>query len=182
MVTVRRNRSRDVLEARSGGGCVGCLGIVFAIWTFGMGAMFVSGWWSGDLDTEDGLMLLVAPFFMLLFFLCGLGVGTYRCRYRFHATRRTVTHIEQVFFLPFQRRRWSIDDFSAVDVWMYLRRSKGTTSRIHVLRLIPSERPGAPSKACELGSGPEGKEMREAAGKIAEFTGLSLRETPAGVQ
>lgn len=182
MVTVRQSRSGDVLEARSGGGCLGCLGMLFALWTLGLGSIFVNGWRAGDFAHEDRLLLIVAPFVLLLFFLCGLGVGTYRRRYRFHAARRTVTHIEQVFFLPFQTRHWSIDDFSAVDVWLFLRRSRGTTSRIHVLRLIPSERRGAPSNACELGSGPEGKEMREAGRKISEFTGLDLRETPAGVQ
>ena len=182
MVRVRRDPLGSVLEARSGGGCVGCLGIAFALWACLIGSIFVGGWHAGDFSGDDDLVLVVAPFFLGLFFLCGMGVGTYRCRYRFDATRRTVKQTVQIFFLPYRRRQWSIDDFSAVELWLYRRRQDNVTTRIHVIRLLPSESAGAPAEPRELGSGGAGAEMRAAAREIAEFSGLPLREPPAGIQ
>ena len=112
------------------------------------------------------------------FFFCGLGVATYRERFRFDAQRRTMTQSRQVLFVTYRRRQWSIHDLVAVELSWYYRRRNNVTRWFHVIRLLPTQVDGAPPEPLELGSGEAGKEMRAMAQEIADFSDLPLRTRP----
>jgi len=172
---VKRDQIRSGLEVQRGGGCVGAIGTVFALWAVVLGSILIMGWRAGDFSME---VLVGGGTFIGTFFLCGLGVATYRERFYFDAHRRTMTHFRQVLLVTYRWQQWSIHDFEAAELYWYYRRRNNVTRWFHVIRLLPAQRSGAPPDPLELGSGEAGKEMREIAHEIADFCSLPLRTPP----
>jgi hypothetical protein len=172
---VKRDQIRSVLEVQRGGGCVGAIGTAFALWTAMLGIALIMGWRGGDFSME---VFVGGGTALGTFFLCSLGIATYRERFCFDAHRRTLTRIRQVLFVTYRRQQWSNHDFEAAELYWYYRRRNNVTTWLHVIRLLPSLGGGAPPDPLELGSGKAGKEMHDIAHEIADFCNLPLRTPP----
>ena len=173
---VKRDDAWGMLEVQKGGGGLGAIGAWFAFVGAAAGCMLILGWRAGDFSTE---ILLSGGMLVGAFFLCGLGLATYRERFRFDAASASLTQTRQVLFVSYWRRRRSSRDFKAVDLSWYSRASSktGESFWIQVVRLLPGDS-AAPAEPLELGSGRPGERMQSLAREIAEFCKLPLHESP----
>ena len=115
---VKRDPIQRKLEVRRGGGCVGAIGSAFAFWFAVFGSTLIIGWRAGDFSTGEflGFGILIGAFF-----LCGLGLATYRERFCFDARRRVMIQSRQVLFITYKKQQWSIHNFVAVELSWYRR-------------------------------------------------------------
>ncbi|MBX3432209.1 MAG: hypothetical protein KF847_02560 [Pirellulales bacterium] len=173
---VKRDAVGGMLEVRKGGGCLGAIGAWFAFVGAAAGCMLILGWRAGDFSTE---ILLGGGILVGAFVLCGLGLATYRERFRFDAASGSLTQMRQVLFVSYWRLRRACRDFRAVELsWCSRASAKtGESLLIQVVRLLP-DKGAATAEPLELGAGEPGERMRALAQEIATFCSLPLHELP----